>query len=197
MKRKAPATAKVTEKKQRHFVLSTFTLLHIVFKMKLQKQPKLGANTNDGKKSFAKVVTNLKWLLNRQMPYNSNLARAKIYLGRSTKVHLPNCLDSAKTVQAKFMLQASHQQRIPTWAEIIGDQVLSEFHLRFEVNFPEEIFSTVSEAQQFERLGFRISPALRMSILRKELLFEDAMTVSEMINSYNATVEELSLAKVN
>lgn len=165
--------------------------------MKLQKQPKLGANTNDGKKSFAKVVTNLKWLLNRQMPYNSNLARAKIYLGRSTKVHLPNCLDSAKTVQAKFMLQASHQQRIPTWAEIIGDQVLSEFHLRFEVNFPEEIFSTVSEAQQFERLGFRISPALRMSILRKELLFEDAMTVSEMINSYNATVEELSLAKVN
>lgn len=109
----------------------------------------------------------------------------------------PNCRDSAKTTQAKFMLQASNQQRIPTWAELIGDQVLSEYSLRFEANFSSEVFNTVSEAQQFEKLGFRISPALRMSVLRKEQLFEDATTVSEMIDGYNRTVQELSLAKVN
>lgn len=95
------------------------------------------------------------------------------------------------------MLQASNQQRIPTWAELIGDQVLSEYSLRFEANFSSEVFNTVSEAQQFEKLGFRISPALRMSVLRKEQLFEDATTVSEMIDGYNRTVQELSLAKVN
>lgn len=95
------------------------------------------------------------------------------------------------------MLQASQQQRMPTWAELIGDQVLSEFNLRFEVNFPTQVFDTVSEAQQFEKLGFRISPVLRMAILRKEQLFQDATAVSQMIERYNATVEGLSLAKVN
>lgn len=94
------------------------------------------------------------------------------------------------------MLQASHQPKCPTWAELIGDQVLSEYNLRFEVNFPYEVFDTVAEAQQFEKLGFQISPALRMSILRKEQLFADATTVSEMIDGYNRTVDGLSLAKV-
>lgn len=145
------------------------------------------------------MVSNLKWLFNRQMPFDGNVTRAKLYLAgppAAARKVLPNGRDSAKTVQAKFMLQATHQQRIPTWAELIGEQVLSEYNLRFEVNFPCEVFSTVTEAQQFEKLGFRISPALRMSILRKEQLFEDATTVSGMIDGYNRTVEGLSLAKV-
>lgn len=153
------------------------------------------------------MVSNLRWLFNRKMPFDENVTRAKIYLtGPSAKAAtattkaLPlhsNCRDSAKTAQAKFMLQASHQQRIPTWAELIGDQVLSEYNLRFEVNFPCDVFDTVAEAQQFEKLGFRISPALRMSILRKEQLFEDATTVAEMIDGYNRTVDGLSLDKVS
>lgn len=131
------------------------------------------------------------------MPFNDNSMRAKMYLtSTGTGKVAPNCRDSAKTTQAKFMLQASNQERIPTWAELIGDQVLSEYNLRFEANFSSEVFNTVSEAQQFEKLGFRISPALRMSVLRKEQLFEDATTVSEMIDAYNRTVQELSLAKV-
>lgn len=167
---------------------------------------------------FAKTVSNLKWLFNRKMPFDSNVTRAKMYInsgggasadgsvavvvGSGVKAQHkpashPNCRDSAKTAQAKFMLQASHQQRIPTWAELIGDQVLNEYNLRFEVNFPTEVFNTVSQAQQFEKLGFRISPALRMGILRKEQLFEDATAVSQMIDDYNATVEGLPLAKVS
>lgn len=73
---------------------------------------------------------------------------------------------------------------------------MSEYNLRFEVNFPAQVFNTVSQAQQFEKLGFRISPVLRMSILRREQLFEDATTVSQMIQGYNQTVRGLSLAKV-
>lgn len=151
------------------------------------------------------MVSNLKFLFNRQMPFNSNQTRAKMYLAakevqqqqqQNQQHQLANCRDSAKTVQAKFMLKASHQQRIPTWAELIGDQVLSEYNLRFEVNFPSEVFNTISEAQQIEKLGFRISPALRMSILRKEQLFEDVTIVSEMIDGYNKTIAELSPAKV-
>lgn len=169
------------------------------------------------KGKFAQTVSNLKWLFNRKMPFDSNVTRAKMYLNRGgagadadgsvaavvgvkaqqkPALH-PNCRDSAKTAQAKFMLQASYQQRIPTWAELIGDQVLNEYNLRFEVNFSTEVFNTVSQAQQFEKLGFRISPALRMGILRKEQLFEDATAVSQMIDDYNATVEGLPLAKVS
>lgn len=165
-------------------------------------------------RTFARKVGNFKWMLNREMPYNENVSRAKLYLtesataGRNGKgqqqkkkqlvpTRTTTGRDSAKTTQAKFLLLASHQQRIPTWAELIGDQVLNEYNLQFEVNFPDQIFSTISEAQQFEKLGFRICPALRMSVLRKEQLFEDATAVQEMINSYNRTVRGLSLAKVS
>lgn len=169
--------------------------------MYLQKLIKSDCKSAEARGKFAKTVSNLKWLLNRKMAFDNNTTRAKLYLTGAEKALSKqqrgfNCRDSAKTAQAKLMLQASNQDRIPTWSELIGDQVLSEYNLRFEVNFPVEVFNTVSEAQQFEKHGFRISPALRMSILRKEQLFEDATSVLEMINSYNRTVEGLSLVKV-
>lgn len=175
--------------------------MSIEFNKLQSSQKKMESKERNQRKSFADMVSNLKLFFNRHMPLNSSVSRAKVYLTNGSKgaatSKRTNWRDSAKTVQAKFVVQASTQQRMPTWAELIGDQVLSEYNLRFQANFPCQVFNTISEAQQFEKLGFSVSPVLRTSILRKEQLFEDATTVSEMINRYNRIVAGLPVAKVS
>lgn len=54
----------------------------------------------------------------------------------------------------------------------------------------------IAEGQQFEYMGFEISPIARQAIMSKNLLFKDVESVAEMIDKYNHIVLSLSVAEV-
>lgn len=64
-------------------------------------------------------------------------------------------------------MDADKQERVPTWEELIGDNILIEYKLQFRVNFSSEILDIIMEGQQFENAGFELNPAIRMAIMRK------------------------------
>lgn len=65
------------------------------------------------------------------------------------------------------ILAANAQERVPTWEELIKDQILVELNLQFVLNFTNSIFDVIVEGQQFERHGFVLSPVIRRAIMRK------------------------------
>lgn len=89
-------------------------------------------------------------------------------------------------------MEASAQEHIPTWEELIGEQILIELELEFVINFSEEIFDVISEGQLFENHGFELSPVIRRAIMRKEFLFKDVEAVREMIQTYNSIIKGLA-----
>lgn len=93
-------------------------------------------------------------------------------------------------------MDASNQENIPTWEELIGDSILIDLKLQFVVNFSSEIFDIIMEGQQFESCGFQMNPVIRMAIMRKEHLYEDVEAVSQMIKGYNKIVDSLSVSEV-
>lgn len=86
-----------------------------------------------------------------------------------------------------------NQENVPTWEELIGDNILIEYNLQFDVNFSsgktnetqlmflkkidilifflqilfEEIFDAIMEGQQFEDFCMDINVVIRQAILRK------------------------------
>ena len=64
-------------------------------------------------------------------------------------------------------MDANKQEKIPTWEELIGDSILIELKLKFELNFSFVIFDVIMEGQLFENAGFSLHPAVRMAIMRK------------------------------
>uniref|UniRef100_A0A182QH35 Uncharacterized protein n=1 Tax=Anopheles farauti TaxID=69004 RepID=A0A182QH35_9DIPT len=95
------------------------------------------------------------------------------------------------------MVSAVSQKKIPTWREVIGESVLIEYKLKFALNFSYDIFDVINEGQQFEYLGFALSPTIRMAIMRKDQLFRDVECVSKMVDRYNDIVLNLSTPEVN
>uniref|UniRef100_A0A182VCJ4 Uncharacterized protein n=1 Tax=Anopheles merus TaxID=30066 RepID=A0A182VCJ4_ANOME len=95
------------------------------------------------------------------------------------------------------MVSAVSQKKIPTWREVIGESVLIEYKLKFALNFSYDIFDVINEGQQFEYLGFALSPTIRMAIMRKDQLFRDVECVSKMVNRYNDIVLNLSTPEVS
>lgn len=55
----------------------------------------------------------------------------------------------------------------------------------------------IAEGQQFEYMGFEISPIARQAIMSKNLLFKDVEAITEMIDKYNHIVLSLSVAEVS
>lgn len=93
-------------------------------------------------------------------------------------------------------MDASNQENIPTWQELIGDAILIELKLQFVVNFSAEIFDVIMEGQLFENFGYEVNSVIRMAIMRKESLYKDVERVNEMINRYNKIVDNLTASEV-
>lgn len=91
-----------------------------------------------------------------------------------------------------MIIEANQQHLVPTWEELIGDQILIELELEFVINFSEEIFDVITEGQLFENHGFELSPVIRRAIMRKEYLFRDVEAVREMVNTYNSIIKGLA-----
>lgn len=59
-----------------------------------------------------------------------------------------------------------------------------------------EFHDLIIEAQEFKNFGFSLNKTLRMAIMRKRALFDDAEHLIEMIKAYKLVVKKLSSAEV-
>lgn len=95
-----------------------------------------------------------------------------------------------------MILESTAQEKVPTWEELIDDQILVELELQFVVNFSSEIFDVIMEGQLFESEGFVLSPVIRRAIMRKEYLFKDVEAVTEMVATYNKIIQSLTSSEL-
>ncbi|XP_058060896.1 dynein axonemal heavy chain 10 [Anopheles bellator] len=153
---------------------------------------------------YTNIATAVRWLVNRPDAPDPQLALAQ-KLVRAAR-HTPSQGSSSgsqtpagefKINQAQLMVSAVSQKKIPTWREVIGDSVLIEFKLKFALNFSYDIFDVINEGQQFEYLGFTLSPTIRMAIMRKDQLFFDVECVQKMVDKYNKIVLNLTMPEVH
>lgn len=153
------------------------------------------------KGKFASMATAIQWLANRPGTDDTNLEMAQKFLTSASAMvstNGPNAEqpDQFKVNQAKVMVTATKQEKIPTWKEVIGNDVLIDFKLKFSINFSYEIFDIISEGQEFEYLGFTLDPIIRMAIMKKDILFRDVEATNNMVLQYNRIVSNLSLGEI-
>ncbi|XP_050088792.1 dynein axonemal heavy chain 10 [Anopheles aquasalis] len=156
------------------------------------------------KARYTNIATAVRWLVNRPDAQDPQLALAQKLVraarntpsqGSSSGMQTPTS-GQFKINQAQLMVSAVSQKKIPTWREVIGDSVLIEYKLKFGLNFSYDIFDVINEGQQFEYLGFTLSPTIRMAIMRKDQLFSDVECVHKMVTKYNDIVLKLSTPEI-
>nr|XP_040226033.2 dynein axonemal heavy chain 10 isoform X2 [Anopheles coluzzii] len=160
--------------------------------------------TGKDRSRYTNIATAVRWLVNRPDALDPQLALAQklVRAARNTPSQISSSgsqtpASEFKMNQAQLMVSAVSQKKIPTWREVIGESVLIEYKLKFALNFSYDIFDVINEGQQFEYLGFALSPTIRMAIMRKDQLFRDVECVSKMVNRYNDIVLNLSTPEVH
>nr|XP_029723863.1 uncharacterized protein LOC109398556 [Aedes albopictus] len=157
---------------------------------------------------YSNICTAVRWIVNRPESQNPELTLAQKLVRASRNTPSQGASSSSATglltpaaafkiKQAQLMVSAVTQKKLPTWREVIGDSVLIEFKLKFAVNFSYDVFDVISEGQQFEHLGFSLSPVVRTAIMRKEQLFTDVEHVTKMVNDYNELVLRLAAPEIH
>ncbi|XP_055373636.1 dynein axonemal heavy chain 10 [Condylostylus longicornis] len=146
---------------------------------------------------FTVMVTLVMWLTSLSGRVNYQIKRAYNYITeKEGQKHLTE-KQKFRIKQCKLLIRAFEQEGLPAWRDMVGDSVLIEMEMHFQVNFSREIFDVMFEGQQFEHLGFQLPGALRTAIMRKQLLFEDFEAVTKIVDKYNSIIENLSLSEVD
>uniref|UniRef100_A0A182IR22 AAA+ ATPase domain-containing protein n=1 Tax=Anopheles atroparvus TaxID=41427 RepID=A0A182IR22_ANOAO len=161
--------------------------------------------TGKDRSRYTNIATAVRWLVTRPDAQDPQLALAQklVRAARNTPSQVSSGsgtqtpANEFKINQAQLMVSAVSQKKIPTWREVIGESVLIEYKLKFALNFSYDIFDVINEGQQFEYLGFTLSPTIRMAIMRKDQLFCDVECVSKMVDKYNDIVLNLSTPEVH
>lgn len=83
-----------------------------------------------------------------------------------------------------------------TWDQTMGDTIMAEVNLRFEISFNQEIFHVIKEAEFMELLGFSLPVEIRQAALQKDRVFRDNQQVIQMLKEYNDLLQTLSLPEV-
>ncbi|XP_055696351.1 dynein axonemal heavy chain 10 [Lutzomyia longipalpis] len=173
------------------FSLSTINKLDERHTFALKKRRVINTKSKAVRK-FISTANTLKWLFCRPKASNLDLAKANEYIrgmSKDAKYH-------RQVKEAKFLIAATNQVKIPTWTEVIGSEILIKFNVKFAVNFSHDIFNVIAEGHQFEYLDYKMKPVIRMAIMRKDTLYLDLIAVRGIIRKYNEIIEKLSIAEI-
>ncbi|XP_030371764.1 dynein heavy chain 10, axonemal [Scaptodrosophila lebanonensis] len=144
------------------------------------------------------VTAMIMWIVSKTRHANVQLRKALAYLNlmrdKKSKDITPYDRECMQTCE--LFVRAEAQKMLPIWRELVGDRVLIEYHMNFEVNLNREIFDVMFEGQLFEHLGFELPSVLRTGIMKKEILFKDYERLTEVIERYNSIIANLSLSEV-
>nr|XP_023024309.1 dynein heavy chain 10, axonemal [Leptinotarsa decemlineata] len=113
-------------------------------------------------------------------------------MSRSTKVTKPSSKNTSTSRSANTIMERIHSQRNLTWHEIMGNYVVADLGLQFELNFEEGLWHYFRCAELLERLNFVLPENIRMIAVRKEKIQKNVYAVSTMVKQYNDIVEKLT-----
>ena len=83
-----------------------------------------------------------------------------------------------------------------TWGELMQGSVLAEKNCCFQLNFSNDVFTIIAEAELMEQLGFALEPCIRNVAVQKDRLHRDLEAVQAVLEEYNAIVQKLTVAEV-
>lgn len=150
-------------------------------------------DANDDKKDKDKrSMTQQKETLsssNNEQKVEKKTAQFKVQT-TSIKWILQNKKNSIQTVEELLRSQQT------TWDEMMGDAIMAELNLRFEINFNYDIFNVINEASFMELLGYTLPVDIRSSALQKDRVFRDTQEVITMLREYNDLLKTLSMSEL-
>ncbi|XP_055909296.1 LOW QUALITY PROTEIN: dynein axonemal heavy chain 10 [Eupeodes corollae] len=146
---------------------------------------------------FTIIATLVQWLVSRPQQIDALLPKAKNYLKMMQTKKVLKQHEKFLMKQCELIVRANSQEYIPTWKEMVGNQVLIELEMQFKVNIPKDIFNILYEGQEFEHLGFQLPKAIRTVIMRKNLIFTDFEGIEGVISQYNYVIRTLSPSEVD
>lgn len=89
-----------------------------------------------------------------------------------------------------------HSQKNLTWHEIMGDYVVADLGLLFEINFDDNLWACFRSIELLECLGFCLADNYRMIAMRKEKIQSSVNAVSKMLKGYNDILNRLTEPQV-
>lgn len=89
------------------------------------------------------------------------------------------------------------QQKGSTWHELMGNAVMSEHQLNFELNINMKIFDCIAGAGILEQFGFELPENVKIAVLMKQHFFKNKEAIQNMLDTYNNIVHKLTTAQMN
>lgn len=83
-----------------------------------------------------------------------------------------------------------------TWYDIIGPDILSEHNVQFALHFNDNIFRIITGTKLMELTGCEIPEKIRYTAMERDRLRLDKHYVSQMVNSYNDIIKDLTIPQV-
>ncbi|KAF7265371.1 hypothetical protein GWI33_021219 [Rhynchophorus ferrugineus] len=99
---------------------------------------------------------------------------------------------SASNYSVQTLMDRVHSQKNLTWHEIMGPNIMSDFGLKFELNFDDNLWKFFKSVEMFELLKFSLPENIRLVAMRKEKVQKDVNAVIKMLRMYNNIVDNLT-----
>ncbi|XP_066245712.1 dynein axonemal heavy chain 10 isoform X2 [Euwallacea similis] len=87
-------------------------------------------------------------------------------------------------------------QKNLTWHEIMGNNVMIDHGLKFELNFDESLWRCFKCIEAFELLNFSLPENLRLIAMRKEKICRNVNAVIRMLKMYNGIMDRLTQPQI-
>ncbi|XP_030756931.1 dynein heavy chain 10, axonemal [Sitophilus oryzae] len=99
---------------------------------------------------------------------------------------------SVSSYSVQTLTEKIHTQKNLTWHEIMGPNIMSDFGLKFELNFDDSLWKFFKSVEMFELLKFTLPESIRLVAMRKEKVQKDVNAVIKMLKMYNDIVDRLT-----
>ncbi|XP_066140827.1 dynein axonemal heavy chain 10 [Euwallacea fornicatus] len=106
-------------------------------------------------------------------------------------------------MRAPLVSRASHtlmgriqSQKDLTWHEIMGNNIMIDHGLKFELNFDESLWRCFKCIEPFELLNFTLPDNLRLIAMRKEKICRNVNAVIRMLEMYNGIMDRLTQPQI-
>lgn len=95
-----------------------------------------------------------------------------------------------------FMEKIKNKMNV-TWLDLMGNDMMSEHNVYFDLNFNQNILNIYASAKFLEQFGYEIIEEVKLHAIKREVLRADVSAVQDMLRQYNDIVQNLTTPQVN
>ncbi|CAG9821168.1 unnamed protein product [Phaedon cochleariae] len=113
-------------------------------------------------------------------------------VSKSTKMSRPSSRNTSISRSANTIMERIHSQKNLTWHEIMGNYVVADLGMQFELNFNELLWTRFKCVEILETMKFTLPESIRLVAIKKENIQKDVNAVQNMIKTYNDIIDKLT-----